>query len=55
MEWADKPTQTQVLYFNIKKLFETHVREKLLPQIRTYDEELLRQYAQAHYLMFISS
>eukprot|EP00667_Euglena_gracilis_P003843 EG_transcript_3858 len=44
MEWADKPTQTQVLYFNIKKLFETHVREKLLPQIRTYDEELLRQY-----------
>jgi len=42
-ELSDK-RQGYVLYYSIKQLFEHHLRERVLPNVRTFDEELLYQY-----------
>jgi cullin 1 len=44
LDWGDRPTQPQAVYFCVRRLLEAHVRERLLPAVRGYDEELLHQY-----------
>ena len=43
-EYRDRHIQPHILYYCMKNVFETHVRDTVLPSVRSYDEELLHQY-----------
>ena len=44
IDFQSDKRQGYVLYYSIKNLFENHLRERVLPNVRIFDEELLYQY-----------